>query len=138
MRAHIRKAPKRAGDGLFAHLFRYGDVIGLGLAVGVVRSDAHPHLPAPLRQHKLDLAAGGCAGGLDHRIGRHARSRHAVIDRRAGRAGDSQLLKLANMFFERLTVAARPPCDNRLPHANLRSPGAWSFVKNDLHLASGA
>src|SRR5262249_40158521 len=89
-------------------LVRKGDAGVLAPAVGVIRAGAAPHAAAVPQQHELDLAARLVAHHLDLRIGCNPRGRHAIEDRRRGRALDAERFELADVLLDRGGVAAGP------------------------------
>src|SRR3974390_481928 len=57
MVAHVIEWPQLWSDGLVAHLFRSGDVIGLDLAVRVAGSSAHPDFAGVTEEKEFNLSA---------------------------------------------------------------------------------
>src|SRR5262249_42420014 len=91
-----------------------------------------------LQQHELDLAAGVFAHRLDGLIGGDACGRHAIEDRRRGRALHAECFQLFDVLLNRGRVASGPAGDHRLVDGDIGPPWARGIMqrKSENHASS--
>ncbi len=108
----LRESPKLPADRLGAHLFRYGDAVGLDFPVGMIGADTHVHRTGFRNKHELHFTARVFADDLH--FGRRSEQIRAepIKARCRARALHADGGKLGDMVFDRGLVAPGPSCND--------------------------